>query len=85
MLIKTIVSIALSLTIVSCFADSGGNDSRPLIDAQKKTQSSSTQNNPQSQSTQSSTSSENSATQPAQDSDTKEKSSMADYCRQYTC
>lgn len=85
MLIKTIVSIVLSLTIISCFADSGKNDSKPLINAQKKMQSSSTQNNPQSQSIQSSTSSENGATQSAQDIGTKEKPSMADYCRQYTC
>jgi hypothetical protein len=85
MLIKTIVSIVLSLTIISCFADSGGNDSRPLIDTQKKMQSSSTQNNSQSQSIQSSTSSENGTTQSVQDSDTKEKPSMADYCREHVC
>lgn len=85
MLIKAVLSIVLSLSIVSCFADSGGNESKPLIDVQKKMQSqSSTQSNSQSQSPQSSAL-PNSAAQPAQENDTKEKPPMVEYCRDHTC
>lgn len=36
MLIKTILTFALSLSVLSCYADSGQSESKPLIDAQKK-------------------------------------------------
>lgn len=85
MLVKTIVSIVLSLTIISCFADSGGNDSKPLIDDVQKKMQSSAQNNSQSQSAQSNTSSKNGVTQSAQDSDEKEEPPIIEYCRLNPC
>jgi len=85
MIVKAVLSIVLSLSVISCFADSGGNESKPLIDVQKKMQSqSSTQNNLQTQSSQSSAL-PNSTAQPAQENDTKEKPPMAEYCKKHTC
>lgn len=85
MLTKVVLSIVLSLSVISCFADSGGNESKPLIDVQKKMQSqSSAQSNSQSQPAQSSASPSNAA-QSAQENDTKEKPSMVEYCRKHPC
>ena len=82
MLIKTILTFALSLSVLSCYADSGQSESKPLIDAQKKIQSSAQGN---SQSSQPNASPTANAVESEQDKNAKEKPSMVDNCRKHTC
>lgn len=83
MLIKLFIVVALSLSI-SCFAESGGNQSKSLIDTNQQTQSSS-DTNQQSQSSKPDSLINKRDAQSTEDSNSKKKSPMIDYCRKHTC
>ncbi len=73
----------LSLS-VSCFAESGGNQSKSLIDANQQTQSSS-DTSQQSQSSKSDSLIKKRDAQSTEDSNSKKKPPMIEYCRQHLC
>ena len=83
MLIKIFMVVVLSLS-VSCFAESGGNQSKSLIDKNQQTQSSS-DTNQQSQPSQSDSLVKKRDSQSTEGSNSEKKPSMIEYCRQHTC
>lgn len=80
---KIFLTVMLSLS-VSCFAESGGSQSKSLIDTNQQTQSSTDPNQQSSQSSQSSLLKKRDSQSP-EDSTSEKKPSMVDYCRKHTC
>lgn len=83
MLIKLFMVVALSLS-VSCFAESGGNQSKSLLDTNQQTPSSS-DTNQQSQSSKSDALIKKRNAQSTEDSNSEKKPPMVEYCRQHLC
>lgn len=75
--------VVLSLS-VSCFAESGRNQPKSLIDTNQQTQLSS-DTNQQSKSSQSDSLIKKGDSQSTKDSNSEKKPSMIDYCRKHTC
>lgn len=73
MLIKIFLAIAMSLS-VSCFAQSGADNSKSSTDSKQQTQTS-----------QSSSPTKKENSQTTEDSEKDKKPSMVDYCRKHTC
>ncbi|PXW91291.1 hypothetical protein C8R34_101203 [Nitrosomonas sp. Nm84] len=83
MLIKLFMVVALSLS-VSCFAESGSNQSKSLIDTNQQTQSSSdTGQSPQSSKSDSLMKKRDA--QSTEDPDSKKKPPMIQYCKEHLC
>ncbi len=83
MLIKLFLAAVLSLS-VSCFAESGGDQPKQLLDSsQLKNSSSNTSLTPQSSS--SNASAKKAESQSLQDDSQDKKPPMVDYCRKHTC
>ncbi|MCE7915112.1 MAG: hypothetical protein DYH15_10640 [Nitrosomonas sp. PRO4] len=83
MLEKILLIIALSMS-VSCFAESGSNKSRPLLEPNQQTHSSSSPSQ-QKQQPNSDSSTKNKDSQATQEHNTGPKPSMIDYCRNNPC
>lgn len=77
MLIKIFLAIAMSLS-VSCFAESGSNNSKSSTDSNQQTPASQLNLSTTKENTK-----ENS--QATQDPEKDKKPSMADYCKKHTC
>ena len=83
MLAKILLIIALSLSI-SCFAESGGNKSRRILDSNDQRHSS-TDTSQQKQQQHSDPSTKKRDSQSTQERSSDTKPSMVDYCREHTC
>ena len=83
MLIKLFLAAVLSLS-VSCYAESGSDQSKKLLDF-SQLKKSSTDINQSSQSSPSSTTAKKTESQSSQDGSEDKKPSMIEYCRNHTC
>lgn len=86
MLAKILLIVALSLS-VSCFAESGGNKSRRLLDSndQRHSSTDTNQQKQQKQQQHSDPSTKKRDSQSTQEHSSDTKPSMVDYCREHTC
>lgn len=83
MLIKFFLAVVLSLS-VSCFADSGGEQSKLLIDKNQQTPSA-TNTDQQTRSSKPDALIKKRDSQSTEDSNPGKKPSMIEYCRNFTC